>query len=82
MDNKFSDEVMAAIEHLLRMAAKDKIIIAGFALNSDPMAVLNFGTDEKLSRDPSFYDLACSSVEARVQKGTNVTRIRVQKDVM
>lgn len=74
MPNKLPDETQAAVEHLLRVAAREGVEIAGFAVSLNiPFTVMCFGTHAELAKDIKYYKLLCERVGDAVSDNKVVT---------
>lgn len=60
--------IQGMIEELLRVANRHKVVIAGFALSSDPLMIINFGncTD---SHDIKLYEKLCELAQEQRDAG-------------
>ena len=61
-------EVRTAIEDLVRLAAKHKMVVAGFAFGADPPCMTNFGNCSDAG-DIELYAELCSIAEDKRRRG-------------
>jgi hypothetical protein len=72
-DHKLPEDTLAALEHLVRTAKKDGVMVVGFALCDDEkhLAMMNYG-DSRFSRNIAFYKEACEVTERKIKQGNTI----------
>ncbi|HZS43377.1 MAG TPA: hypothetical protein VFA52_04300 [Candidatus Paceibacterota bacterium] len=63
-----SEEVRAAVEHLIQVGVKHKMLVAGFVFSANPPSIINFGNCTDYSK-ASLYNSLCELAERQRNSG-------------